>query len=119
MVPTVMALNSYIADAGDPTSPRFWFVMSSGLLVGFIIAYPVNWWLVANHLKHGMMTVRPVSGEMSDRGGHANMPGMADPTPPMQMSRGGPLRPPLSAMALLSFAALSVCVAISLLFRPS
>jgi len=29
------------------------------LLTGFIAAYPINWWLVANHLKHGMMTVRP------------------------------------------------------------
>jgi Domain of unknown function (DUF4396) len=36
-------------------TPRFWFVMSMGLLVGFAIAYPMNWWLVANHLKHGMM----------------------------------------------------------------
>jgi len=27
------------------------------LLVGFVISYPINWWLVANHLKHGMMTV--------------------------------------------------------------
>lgn len=26
---------------------------------GFIVAFPMNWWLVANHLKHGMMTVRP------------------------------------------------------------
>jgi hypothetical protein len=34
--------------------------MSMGLLVGFVIAYPMNWWLVANHLKHGMMT-RPRS----------------------------------------------------------
>ena len=33
--------------------------MSMALLVGFIVAYPMNWWLVANHLKHGMMTVRP------------------------------------------------------------
>ena len=32
--------------------------MSMSLLTGFIVAYPMNWWLVANHLKHGMMTVR-------------------------------------------------------------
>src|SRR5215471_14461026 len=36
MVPTVMALKSRIPFAADPTSPRFWFVMSMGLLVGFI-----------------------------------------------------------------------------------
>ncbi len=29
------------------------------LLVGFVVAYPMNWWLVSHHLKHGMMTVRP------------------------------------------------------------
>ena len=54
MVPTVMALKSRIPSAADPTTPHFWFVMSMGLLVGFIVAYPMNWWLVANSLKHGM-----------------------------------------------------------------
>ncbi|HEX4048863.1 MAG TPA: hypothetical protein VH309_13550, partial [Elusimicrobiota bacterium] len=39
-----------------PESP---VLMSMALLVGLIIASPMNWWLVANHLKHGMMTVRP------------------------------------------------------------
>jgi hypothetical protein len=29
-----------------------------GLLVGFVIAYPMNGWLVANHLIHDTMTVR-------------------------------------------------------------
>jgi Domain of unknown function (DUF4396) len=42
----------------NPLSPTFWFVMSMALLTGFIVAYPMNWWLVANHLKHGMITVR-------------------------------------------------------------
>ena len=59
MVPTAMTLRRHVDLAGDPAYARFWFVMSMALLVGFIIAYPMNWWLVANHLKHGMMTVRP------------------------------------------------------------
>jgi hypothetical protein len=42
----------------DPSRPAFWFIMSMALLVGFITAYPMNWWLVSHHLKHGMMTVR-------------------------------------------------------------
>jgi hypothetical protein len=42
-----------------PTSPTFWFIMSMGLLFGFIIDYPINWWLVSHHLKHGMATIRP------------------------------------------------------------
>lgn len=41
-----------------PFMPEFWFVMSMALLVGFAVAYTINWWLVARNLKHGMMTVR-------------------------------------------------------------
>ena len=37
----------------DPTRPEFWFIMSMALIAGFVCAYPINWWLVANHLKHG------------------------------------------------------------------
>lgn len=47
-----------VVGAGSPTSPAFWFIMSIALLGGFLVAYPMNWWLVTNHLKHGMMTVR-------------------------------------------------------------
>jgi hypothetical protein len=39
-------------------SASFWFIMSMGLLFGFVLAYPINWWMVSNRLKHGMMTVR-------------------------------------------------------------
>ncbi|HJT94078.1 MAG TPA: DUF4396 domain-containing protein [Mycobacterium sp.] len=45
--------------AMEPTTPQFWFVMSVGVIVGFATAYPVNVWLVAQRLKHGLMTVRP------------------------------------------------------------
>ena len=61
MMPTMMILRRYVPSADNPLTPNFWFVMSMGLLVGFIVAYPMNWWLVANHLKHGMMTVRPAN----------------------------------------------------------
>jgi hypothetical protein len=33
--------------------------MSMALCAGFIVAYPINWWLVSHGLKHGMMTERP------------------------------------------------------------
>jgi hypothetical protein len=59
MMPTMMILRSLFAPTAGPGAPVFWFVMSMALLVGFIAAYPMNWWLVANHLKHGMITVRP------------------------------------------------------------
>ncbi|TAL81389.1 MAG: DUF4396 domain-containing protein [Beijerinckiaceae bacterium] len=45
--------------AMSPDSPRFWFVMSIALCAGFVVALPMNWWLVDHGLKHGMMTVRP------------------------------------------------------------
>ena len=59
MVPVMMVLQAKLAPMASAASPAFWFVMSMALLAGFIVAYPMNWWLVANNLKHGMMTVRP------------------------------------------------------------
>jgi hypothetical protein len=109
MVPTVMLLRSRIPTAADPTTPSFWFVMSMGLLVGFIVAYPMNWWLVANHLKHGMMTVRPAAAPGSERAVHAGM-GEA-PQAGGGMLMGGTPRPPVPVMAVLSFLALAAGVA--------
>jgi uncharacterized protein DUF4396 len=122
MVPTVMALKARIPSAADPMSPRFWFVMSMGLLVGFIIAYPMNWWLVAHHLKHGMMTVRPagVVAGGHDHGAHGGMDAapLAAPiaAPPMVMGGETPW-PPVPVMALLSFLALAAGVAGAMLPR--
>ncbi|MDF2740378.1 MAG: copper oxidase [Actinomycetia bacterium] len=45
--------------AMEPTEPLFWAVMSLGVIVGFATAYPVNVWMVAKNLKHGLMTARP------------------------------------------------------------
>jgi Domain of unknown function (DUF4396) len=77
MMPTMMILRRYVPAADNPLTPNFWFVMSMALLVGFIIAYPMNWWLVANHLKHGMMTVRPATAGAGahEPGGEAAMSG--------------------------------------------
>ena len=44
-----------------PAEPLFWFVMSLSVIVGFVLAFPVNLWLVRHGLKHGLMTVRPGS----------------------------------------------------------
>lgn len=49
-----------------PDSVRFWGVMSLAILVGGVVAYPVNVWLVQKGLKHGMGTVRALG-----RGGHS------------------------------------------------
>ncbi len=45
--------------AMDPTQLLYWGTMSAGVIVGFFTAYPVNAWLVATGLKHGMGTARP------------------------------------------------------------
>lgn len=39
-----------------PGEPLFWMVMSLGVIAGFAIAYPVNVWMVARGMKHGLMT---------------------------------------------------------------
>jgi Domain of unknown function (DUF4396) len=117
MIPTVMWLRAHIPAAGDPLKPAFWFVMSMGLLVGFIVAYPMNWWLVANHLKHGMMTVRPKAAVAGGGAhvGHAD--GGAPPAPAMDMGRRPAPRPPVPVMGLLSFLALAAGVGFALAAR--
>src|ERR1700704_92831 len=45
--------------AMEPSELLFWGVMSLGVIVGFVTAYPSNVWMVAQSLKHGLMTVRP------------------------------------------------------------
>ncbi len=59
MVPVMILAMKRAPASHDPTGPAFWFVMSMALLVGFITAYPMNWWLVSRNMKHGMITARP------------------------------------------------------------
>ena len=51
----VLGSTMHCVAGDDPMRPQFWFLMSMALIVGFGCAYPINWWLVANHMKHGMM----------------------------------------------------------------
>ncbi len=71
MVPVMTLAMMHTPNGHDPAHPAFWFVMSMALLCGAIVAYPMNWWLVANHLKHGMTTVRL---EPAIHANHAAMP---------------------------------------------
>jgi hypothetical protein len=93
--------------------------MSMGLLVGFIVAYPMNWWLVANHLKHGMMTIRPAAAAVGgyDHAAHGGATGSSDAVSPMRMSIAAAPQPPVPVMALLSFVALAAGVGIGFLLR--
>jgi hypothetical protein len=65
MIPVMVALMVRVPGAMGPAHPGFWWVMSMATIVGGLLAFPLNYWLVANHLKHGMGTVRAVG-----RGGH-------------------------------------------------
>ena len=58
MVPVMTLAMKGAPASHDPSKPAFWFIMCMALLVGFITAYPMKWWLVSRHMKHGMMTVR-------------------------------------------------------------
>jgi hypothetical protein len=58
MVTLAAFARARLPEARNAVTPEFWFVMSMALLLGFCIAYPMNWWLVTRHLKHGMMTIR-------------------------------------------------------------
>src|SRR5882757_8287540 len=123
MMPTMMILRRHVEAADNPLAPNFWFVMSMALLVGFIIAYPMNWWLVANHLKHGMMTVRPATtaAGAQEHAASAAMSGMAHAGPAMShmsMESGHAPRPPVAVMALLSFLAVAAGWAIAVLPWP-
>ena len=44
--------------AMEPAELLFWGVMSLGVIAGFALALPVNTWLVAMKMKHGLMTER-------------------------------------------------------------
>jgi hypothetical protein len=71
MIPVMVILRTDFAGTTHIGSVRFWIVLSLAVFVGLAVAYPVNVWLVAKHLKHGMGTVRalgeggaPLSGAM-------------------------------------------------------
>lgn len=38
----------------EATDPLFWFMMQIGMLLGFVTAYPVNWWLIKKGIKESM-----------------------------------------------------------------
>jgi hypothetical protein len=125
MVLTAMILKMRVLSADDPVAPAFWFVMSMALLVGFVIAYPMNWWLVANHLKHGMMTVRPTSAAVGADFGHLGMDPAAATDRAMRMPNEKAAEktaektapwPPVPVMTVLSFLALAAGIAIA--FQP-
>lgn len=80
MLPTMFVLTSLWPGSDSPLAPEFWFRMSLASVVGLVTAYPVNFWLVASHLKHGCMTLpgkdTPALGHRSPEAmtSHADLP---------------------------------------------
>ena len=103
-------------DGGDdPTRPEFWFIMSMALIAGFVCAYPINWWLVANHMKHGMMTVRRESAPVAV--GEGTMGAMAgEMSEGSDPGHGQPSAGVKAAMTVLTFAILGAALVIVVQF---
>ncbi len=124
MVPLAALFAHYFDDSRDPLHPEFWFRMSMALLAGFIVAYPMNWWLVARHLKHGMTTVRPASlatlaaesTKPAATRAHPGHSGAAESTKPAasRISARAVPRTALLGMAILSLTAFAVGLLIAM-----
>lgn len=89
--------------AMEPSEPLFWFVMSLGMIVGFTVAYPVNVWMVAKNLKHGLMTVRADGhgSKQADQGEHGSGHGSL-PSRSAHGMKADVTRPQLASVAFLT-----------------
>ena len=76
MIPTMVVLAVLWEGSENPLQPAFWFRMSLASIAGGVLAYPINFWLVRQHLKHGCMTLpgadgpAPGLGHRSPEAGH-------------------------------------------------
>ena len=91
--------------AMDPAQPQFWFVMSMGVIVGFATAYPVNVWMVAQGLKHGLMTERRSKA-------HGSHSAQRDSEHAQHEMRSSLTRPQLSVVTIITVLALVTGVVI-------
>ena len=125
MVPVMTLAMVNTPGSHDPLSLTFWFIMSMALLAGFVVTFPINWWLVANNLKHGMMTVRPVEKTgpaEAVQAGHGAMEPMGSMNPPnAHLEHSNTLAPTASRgaitlMTILTFVLFGVGLAVSAVF---
>ena len=92
----------------DPFGGVFWFIFSMALLGGLGMAYPMNWWLVSRHLKHGMMTVRPKTHDTETmKSPHADMHHTKESIPSKRI---------ISIMVAISLLALAAGITIAWFF---
>lgn len=77
MIPTMILLAAAWPDSMEPNAWEFWFRMSLASIVGGVLAFPINAWLVNRKLKHGCMTLPGADGTPAPEMGHtASEPGM-------------------------------------------
>ena len=121
MIPISTVAKANVAGSDSPHSPAFWFIMSMALLGGLATAYPMNWWLVARKLKHGMMTVRPAGQAQTDlpRAGASlstehRAPHHTGPAPHADRRSGVSTRALVKA-AIISFAVLGCGIVVAVL----
>jgi hypothetical protein len=94
-----------------PSELLFWGVMSLGVIAGFMVAYPVNVWMVTRGLKHGLMTERRPGSRFDLQRSHEQMghhagghgtghaPGAAEEHPRHHAIESDVTAPQLTAMA--------------------
>lgn len=68
MIPVMVILEAAWPGSDHPLSASFWFRMGLATIVGGIIAFPINYWMVSSHLKHGCMTLPGADGPAPDLG---------------------------------------------------
>jgi hypothetical protein len=57
MFPTMLILMHLIPDGDNPYKLPFYGIMSAAIIIGGLVAYPINYWMVNKGVKHGMMSV--------------------------------------------------------------
>ena len=71
MIPTMVLLAAAWPASMEPTQWAFWFRMSLASIVGGVLAFPINAWLVQRKLKHGCMTLPGADDGPPPQMGHA------------------------------------------------
>lgn len=107
IIVTMRLLMARIPGAVEPLGLPFWFVMDMAIIAGFVLAYPMNWWLVAHQLKHRMITVRPGAAYSDHSAMQAAMSRSAGPSE-SERHRVPPLQRALAAV--VSIAVLSASI---------
>lgn len=110
MVITLSLMKTRISGADNPLQPEFWFTVSMALIAGFIFAYPINWWLVANGMKHGMITVGDKTRPDAETG-HRHQGNMHEEMSP------APSNTQIAKMTLYTLLCLAAGVLISLVIK--